>query len=203
MSKTQVIKAFLFALGTVMISGTGYAAWKITKHIEIPSEPIQRTVEETSRNLTSLPAQEKTPTTRKENIESEIDTSDWKTYRNEEYFYKVKYPVNFYLDETNSRNIFIGTDLVHRKPNGVFIKVLSRPIEEEIGILKKRDELTTVLEEKEIYLGNINAVRLILSTAIGYDELYYFIRKDGLEYELLGLHDNAYHKAIISTFRFY
>ncbi len=62
-----------------------------------------------------------------ETIESKIDTSNWKTYRNEEYGFEVRYPEEWRVNEVN-KNI-IGLLPPDRKPEieytgdiGFFIK---------------------------------------------------------------------------------
>lgn len=53
-----------------------------------------------------------------------------------------------------------------------------------------------MLEDHEIYIGNIKARKLILTNAIGYDDLYYFITKDETSYILQGIDSEKYHKVI-------
>lgn len=63
-----------------------------------------------------------------EKQKQEIDTCGWKTYRSVEYAYQIRYPNDFQIDSSDSENVFIGTDLVHRGPNGVFIRILYKAL---------------------------------------------------------------------------
>ena len=71
----------------------GYAGWKFKGKKEMESEPI----------LITLPTLEETDKPEEEKPEiSEIDTNDWKTYRNEEYGFEVKYPQDWILTLTKT-----------------------------------------------------------------------------------------------------
>jgi hypothetical protein len=131
---------------------------------------------------------------------SGIDTSNWNVYRNEKYGYEIKYPNNYQIDQTDLGNVFMGANSEYRA-TGVFVRVLNNKLEEEIRSLKSRDSLTTVLEEKEIYLGGVKAFKLVLTNAIGVDDLFYFLRKNDISYKLRGVNSDIHNK-IISTFNF-
>jgi hypothetical protein len=81
MAKEKILKIVLIILGAAMISATGYAVWKINKNIE---------------KITSKPPELVIP---KKLETKEIDTSDWKTYRNEKYGFEVKYPKEWKVTE--------------------------------------------------------------------------------------------------------
>ena len=76
MTKQNLLKTFFILLGAAMISAVGYTAWQTNKDIEKTTQGIlgQQVVRPEGK------------------LKQEIDTSDWKTYRNEEYGFEVKYP---------------------------------------------------------------------------------------------------------------
>jgi hypothetical protein len=77
MSKGKILKTLLIILGVIMISAVGFGIWKINKEIEKITKGTSESV---------IPKKVKT---------GEIDTSDWKTYRNEQFGFEVKYPPNY------------------------------------------------------------------------------------------------------------
>ncbi len=82
MIKNRYLRICLFILGALMISATGYAAWKINKEIKeihLQFDQLPRETSQSQNNESGL-------------IESKLDVSSWKTYRNEEFRFEVKYP---------------------------------------------------------------------------------------------------------------
>jgi len=141
-------------------------------------------------------------------IESRGNT-DWEIYRNNKYNYEVKYPNSFQIDSSNPDNIYIGTDMTHRGPNGVFITILDESIDNYVEKITTQIEADKeiplerdLLEDKEIYIGNIKARKIIEPIPIGYNVLYYFFEKDGINYQLRGVDGTRYHDEILSTFKF-
>lgn len=102
MTKTQLLKLFLTFLGILMISATGYAAWKI-------SEDIDKSNSELSQPVVNKEAQ----INGNEALKSEIDTSAWKTYKNQEWDYKIRVPSDWIIrgNESQSDVYFISPEL--------------------------------------------------------------------------------------------
>ena len=78
---TKTVKILIIAI-IIIIAGLAVAFWPKQDQ---PSNTNQPIAVEPDNNQPAT-------TTEPEIITSDIDTSDWKTYRNEEYGFEVKYP---------------------------------------------------------------------------------------------------------------
>jgi len=93
MIRSSFLQFLLISVVILIMAGLGYAGWKFKGKKEMESEPI----------LITLPTLEETDKPIEEKPEiSEIDTSDWETYRNEEYGFEVKYPQDWILTSTKT-----------------------------------------------------------------------------------------------------
>jgi hypothetical protein len=114
MSKTQFIKTLLLIWGAIMITATGYAAWKISIDIEEVTSGI---IQPTNIPAASKDAQTTVP---------EIDTSDWEVYKNEVYGYTIKYADDWVVRD----NGYITTkSFTERETQGYEIQSLDKPLD--------------------------------------------------------------------------
>lgn len=195
----------------------------IEEIIESERTDCKEVVKENSEEKNNVPSQETVP--EKDNSEGqkdtststvdeiiepertdckdELDTACWKTYRNHEDGYEIKFPSVWGVDSSNLKKVFIGSNFIHRESNGIFLIILEGPIENRINELKNRDALTSVVDEKKITVGDYEAIKLILTAAIGYENLYYFFQKDTTYYELSGINNEKYHQESFLSFKIY
>jgi hypothetical protein len=81
MAKALLRTPILVVFSILVVAGIGYAGTQLLRDSKIASSP-------------------------KEQQEfSEVDTSDWKTYRNEEYGFEVKYPSVYYAKPTTEEKL--------------------------------------------------------------------------------------------------
>ena len=107
MSKFSSLKIIIAFVAILIVVGAGYVEWKIRKSDE----------GKTKQNdfVNRQETQTKPVPTQKSEI-PRIDTSDWKTYRNEKYGFEVKYPSTYTLRNwdkypiAQSRSILIRGD---------------------------------------------------------------------------------------------
>ncbi|MFH1648470.1 MAG: PsbP-related protein [Patescibacteria group bacterium] len=214
MTKQNFLKIFIIFFGAVMISATGYTAWKINKDIE------RVTLETSSPNR--VESQNKEP----ETIESEVNTSDWKVYKNEEYGFEVRYPKDWvlnYRDKAAARDAIITLTSPQTK-NAIETALQNKIIEvpsadisfyviEEKGSLYtyfenriKMSGYNFIPERKEFSFNGYDAFKIIEGGFGQYFVLY--IKKNNKIYRILFENRetekdlNSFENQIISSFKF-
>lgn len=114
---------------------------------------------------------------------SEIDTSDWLTYTNEEYGFSFRYPMDWNLAETTSGISLTSPELVNNTyRNSMTLSVTQNDFDSQ----KKEIENSDLIDEgislskfndgiEEVKLKTLTALVGTHSTAIGLTEQYYYI----------------------------
>lgn len=138
----------------------------------------------------------------------EVDTSDWKIYRNETHKYTIKYPNNLTLfdDYGTPDHIYIGKDGSYRSPaEGIKISVTNNSIADSISQIKNRDELTSVSEESTVNINGILMNKLIVTAAIGFNDVHHFFKRNNLTFEIESANNSSVSREqekMLSTFKF-
>jgi hypothetical protein len=92
MTKEKILKIVLIILGAAMISALGYGIWKMNKDIEkISNKPPEITIPKKAET-------------------KEIDTSDWKTYKDEKYQFEFKYPRGWFVNIVMEEDYYGGIE---------------------------------------------------------------------------------------------
>lgn len=141
-----------------------------------------------------------------------IDTSDWKTYRNEEYGFEFKYPREYQVfdDYPENKTIFISLpeNSVHRVP-GVFIHIGAQAVSlqmllEQIHGSSRQMKHNMLHSNTSIYFGlnnEIPAKKIVYSAEIGYDVTNYLFSVNNMPFQIEVRIPIPFSEGIINSFK--
>lgn len=138
--------------------------------------------------------------------ETELDTSNWLTYTNEEYGFEIKHPNNYqiYNDYENENKIFIGDieegDGYRTLFKGIYITITNKNIDTLINTI--REEGFNIVYNENIIINEINFNKIVADSAIGRDSAHLFHNNGDETYEIIWNNDNKLQENIVSTFKF-
>ncbi|MBI2415525.1 MAG: hypothetical protein HYV33_02565 [Candidatus Kerfeldbacteria bacterium] len=144
-------------------------------------------------NTNTVVANENTNTT---NTNSEVDTSDWLTYTNEEYGFEFRYPREWIVNDQQKNVSLYSPKLVGSTyANSLTIEITANDFVSQKKQVEDSDLINGNLslskfnnDIEELDINGLTAKVGTHSTAIGLDERYYFISLSndvGLYFEFL------------------
>lgn len=127
-------------------------------------------------------------------VEKKIDTSDWVTYKNEEYGFSLKYPEGWEKNEVDNTRILLRNVYKEFSPQtrieGELIIELFKDdsnvnLDEWININRKLDEDIEQKSKKKIKIGSENTIERVI--VLNHDEVEYreiFLKKNNYIYNI-------------------
>lgn len=189
---------FIILLIIILTGGVAITAVYIEKELSQPQE-------EPLISLSTKPgeiAPETTPTE-----PSEIDTSKWKTYRNEEYGYEVKYPKNWQVNDSKLSSVYwiISEEIQLKSPYTIPLKIevkerRRRTLEEWIS-RPEMPEYSYIREEYVVFEG-IEGVIVYDPITMTVPSEIAFIPYNDKMYRIETPYGLKMLKQILSTFKF-
>lgn len=126
------------------------------------------------------------------------ETSDWETYRNEEYGYLVKYPMGWSIDSTDQNDVILGN--IGYEPSPGYFEIKAEPIvknsnynfsENKLDYSKFADEFRKKFPDgcdkskRVVISDDITAQKITCIEPFAAQELEnYFIENDGVLYHI-------------------
>ena len=181
-------KFYLLLALTLALAASAFYLWCVNKKIAVPvvTEPIPI---QTSEN-------------------ESIDTSSWKTYRNEEYGFEFKYPREWSEPEPfkevggNQRTFIYQGGYFEGCCQGVRVEIIEGSVksvyERRINNLSAGD----LLDEKTKFIGDVKIQEMVYDTHYGENERVSFIPWGSSTIELVRAYNDALAEVVVETFQF-
>lgn len=97
MNKISFLKLNLIIFAILIIAGSSYAGLRIWEDIEKINQPLIQPL------IVKYQIKEKSEASAEKLEITEIDTSNWKTYRNEEYGFEIRYPEDWIVHQSGNK----------------------------------------------------------------------------------------------------
>jgi len=141
-------------------------------------------------------------------ITSDIDTSDWQTYRNEELGLEFSYPEGWVLNESNNQIVVSSPVYRQNLPEGggIFkIEQVEVNLEQFIDdynnsdILPGGQALARIVQDEKYFLDGQESRKLTGTTAIGIDQNFILFTHKGQTFIVQYHEFDSLHKNILRT----
>lgn len=210
-----------------MISATSYAAWKINEDIRKATPYTNTGISKEKVKQAIISSIEKEAQIKKGKvIEPKIDTSDWKTYMNEQYGFEVKYPRDWTVNFGQLRNIKDRSyteiddfalcspsekceEFRKRSPTGhvsslgvrVIVIDSSTNLDLEEIINKLFDGEGSIKLKEPVYMNDTPGIGITFSGPGPQENYNVFFRKNEVVYQIYADSYNDFFTGVINTFR--
>ncbi len=199
--KIVLTVASIVSIGTALGATVYFSVLKNNPPVAVQPTPTTTPILTPTISLTPVPTV--TPTT---------DTSDWKTYRNEQFGYEIKYPENWYLYDVDSSDIFVQPD--KETPDNIpgphasaleikvkSVKVNYDPIQE---VKPDFDKAGISFTKEPIIIGGVQGLKVVsVCEGAGCGAPQWLVIKNGTLYHFdSNLGYSKIFERILSTFRF-
>ena len=165
----------ILVIVAVAIACAGLALWQYS---EIQKETTNFSETQFSKQKPVASPEDSVPSP-----DIEIDTSEWKTYSNEEYEYQVDYPSNWFVDSKKSSVIFSSIQEPYEQS---YLKITTHcPLFKEAGFdnLKEYLQFNLTRDSKD---KNLKVEHAAISGAVGFKIIEYGLSR----YEVIYLFEN-------------
>jgi hypothetical protein len=111
--------------------------------------------------------------------EEGIDISDWKTYQNDKYGFKLKYPKDWNITESDLK-IIINSDN-YKMGLAVTIEKIDFSLIQFTNNYNNSDPTSKILKQQQIFINNnVPAIKLLASTSLGIEDTFIYINNNGI-----------------------
>ena len=203
---TKQVKTILAIAIIIIIAILAIAFWPKQDQ---PSNTNQPVITEPDDNQSATNPEPTATTTEPETITSDIDTSDWQTYRNEEYGFEVKYPRGWYVTKTEVD--LIKSVFFHKEKTtegaliSVFVENIGDNDKDNIEVIKNFDMRSFERKSYEIKEVKVND-KINTKILLANQQILTLFRRGNYLYKVLfwpsGEIEESVYNAFLLSFKF-